>query len=81
MPVSIRSTGLVSTSDSLTAFCGSALTLLFVETLGGVYSDNEFHAPQEGHLPSHFALSAPHSLHKNIVFVLCFAIISESSRI
>jgi hypothetical protein len=37
-------------------------------------SANEFHAPHEGHLPSHFADSYPQLLQKNNVFA--FAIIT-----
>jgi hypothetical protein len=33
-------------------------------------SSNVFHSPQLGHLPAHFALLYPHSLHINTVF--CF---------
>jgi hypothetical protein len=36
-------------------------------------SANEFHAPHDGHLPSHLADSYPHALQKNNVFVLAIS--------
>ena len=65
IPVEKRSScSVCSSAIGCALLCASALVRPFpaADAFGAACSTMEFHAPQAGHLPAHFAVSLPHSV-------------------